>query len=835
MSNKRIKKGSQSFIIFILIVAIIIPTGITAFAYSGSISDSVLAISMPVAKKIEAEGIVLLKNNDSVLPLENRKVNVFGTGSVSPFIGGTGSGAVTALNPVDFYESLDMAGIKYNSELKNIYKNWFQPRSVPTINNTIADNALKYLFLGTVVPEMPVKKLTGTIMANAKSYSDTAIIMLSRAGIESADFSEKDLQLTSGELALVNLVTSSFEDVIVLFNTANIMEINWLENYKSIKAAALIWIPGEVGFESVAKMLTGEVNPSGKLTDTISYKISDHPSNENFGNYQYKRNGVSSGNFVEYEEGIYVGYRYFETFAPEKVQYPFGYGLSYTDFKWDTVDYSADKDTITVTVKVTNTGPAAGKDVVEVYYSAPYTPGGIEKSSIVLGGYTKTDLIEPGKSKTVTVKFNTNDMASYDYKNEQAWVLEKGTYKIKVGTDVRNFADTFEYNADKTTVIKNDSVTGTEIKNLFDSADGGLTYFSRADAESTYPASPVVFSAPDEVRDADKLPEAAKTGKAPLTGAKYESGVITLADVVQDESLWDAFLDQFTLGEMINMVANCGYKTSGVKRLGVPKTVDNDGPAAVKGKNGVLHNDSGVAYPAATVLACTWNDKLAEEFGEAVGKEAKDIGTNIWYAPAVNIHRNPRGGRNFEYYSEDALLSGKIGAAVVRGAQSQNLVVTVKHFAVNDQETNRTGLFTWANEQAMRELYLKAFELTVKEGGAEGMMAAFNRIGTQWCGADRNLTVELLRNEWGFNGFIVSDFSFNFTGTGYMSPVQAVYGRTDAILSGLWFIQAPSTIIAMRIAYYRDPIGFGQALRTCVKDLCLMKTQTNAFTGNNTN
>jgi len=829
MSKKHIKKISRAFIVFILIFAVIILAGTASFAYSGKISDSVLGISVPVAKKIEAEGIVLLKNDDAVLPLKNKKVNVFGTGSVSPFIGGTGSGAVTVTNPIDFYKALDTDGIQYNTELKSIYQNWYKPKSIPNTNYTIVNNALKYLFLGTSMPEMPVANLTDSVMENAKAYSDTAIIMLSRTGIENADFTEKDLQLTDAEKALVELVTSSFKNVIVLFNTANIMEMNWLDSYKSIKAVALIWIPGETGFDSVAKMLKGEVNPSGKLTDTISYKISDNPSNENFGEYKYTGNSLSDNYFIDYKEGIYVGYRYFETFAPEKVQYPFGYGLSYTKFKWDIAHYSADKDTVSVTVKVTNTGSMAGKDVVEVYYSPPYTPGGIEKSKIVLGGYAKTDMIKPGKSAAVTVKFNTVDMASYDYKDKQAWVLDKGTYKIKVGTDVRSFAGTFEYTVNKTRVIKNDSVTGKTIGNLFGSANGGLTYLSRADAKGTYPTPPADFSAPDAVLNADKLPAVTKTGTAPATGVNYKNGVITLSDVAKNDSLWDAFLDQFTLDEMINMVADCGYKTTGVQRLGVPATVDNDGPAEVKGANAFLYTDSGVAYPAATVLACTWNDALAEEFGEAVGTEANDIGTNIWYAPAVNIHRNPRGGRNFEYYSEDPLLSGKIGAAVVRGARSKNIVVTVKHFAVNDQETDRSGLFTWANEQSLREIYLKAFEITVKEGGASGMMAAFNRIGTQWCGADRTLTVDLLRNEWGFNGYIVSDFSFNFTGTGYMSPALAVYGRTDAILSGLWVLQAPSAVISMKAAYYRDPIGFGQALRTCVKDLCRMKMQTNAF------
>lgn len=830
MKNKHPRRFIRALSAAALSLMIALTALVPAFAYSGNISDDVLAHSMSVAKEIEAEGIVLLKNEGSVLPLNNKKINVFGTGSIAPFYGGTGSGAVTTLDPIDFYESLDIAGISCNTEIEGIYRQWYKFRAMPATNSSVINNGIQYVMMGTTVPEMPVSKLSAQAIARAKAYSGTAVIMISRAGTESADFSQEDLQLTAEEKALVELVTASFTEVIILFNTANIMETGWLDKYETIKAAALIGIPGEAGFESVGKMLKGTINPSGKLADTAAYRTGDHPSNENFGDYRYKGGGVSPAKFVDYEEGIYIGYRYFETFAPEKVQYPFGYGLSYTTFKWQTLDFAAGADSVSVTVKVTNTGSKAGKDVVQMYYSPPYTPGGIEKSEIVLGGYAKTTLIQPGRSDTVTVRFNTRDMASYDDCGEGAWVLDSGKYSIRVGTTVRDFTDTFSYTVGNKKVYKTDDVTGAPLGNLFDSARGGLTYFSRADAAGTYPVSPAGAAAPDAVRGADDLPAPLTAGAVPATGVKYESGAIQLADVARDDTLWDAFLNQLTLDEMINMVANSGYKTAGVERLGIPQTADNDGPAAVKGKGGVLYSKSGVAYPAAAVLACTWNDTLAEKFGESVGLEAEDIGTDIWYAPGANIHRNPRGGRNFEYYSEDPLLSGRICAAVVKGAQSKKLLVTVKHFAVNDQETNRTGLFTWVNEQALREIYFKPFELAVKQGGALGMMSGFNRIGTQWCGASSALLVDLLRVEWGFKGFVISDFSFNFTGTGYMNPALAVYGRNDAILSGLWFLQAPSALASMKAAYCRDPAGFGTALRECVKDLCNIKMRTKSFT-----
>lgn len=802
-----------------------------ALAYGGNISPSVIAHASAVAREIQAEGMVLLKNDDAVLPLSSNKITVFGTGSVSPFFGGSGSGAVTTLNPVDFYEGLDLAGIDYNREVRDIYTRWYKPRALPVTGSSVINNGIQFVMLGTSVPEMPVSRLSEPVMQRAAAFSDTAVIIISRTGSESADFAVEDLCLSEREEALVRHVTAAFDSVIVLFNTANVMEMGWLEEYASIKAAVWVGIPGEVGFDCVGKLLKGDINPSGKLADTVAYRITDHPSNMNFGDFSYTGGGLNSSKFVEYREGIYIGYRYFETFAPDKVQYPFGYGLSYTSFSVTADRFTADAATVAVRVTVKNTGGVAGKEVVQLYYSPPYTPGGIEKSAIVLGAYAKTDLLKPGQSQTLTLRFATDDMASYDYRTEQARVLEKGVYTIRVGRSVREHTATFSYTVDSTKVLRTDPVTGAAVHNRFDAARGTLSVFTREDAAGTYPSAPAVFSPPAGIKDADKLPAPKTEGTAPALGVRHPDGVITLRDVAEDEGLWDAFLDQLTLDEMITLTANCGYKTAGVERLGIPQTTDNDGPAAIKGKNGILYRDSGIAYPAAAVLACTWNDALAERFGESVGIEAEDIGTHIWYAPGANLHRNPRGGRNFEYYSEDPLLSGRMCAAVVRGAQSKNLIVTVKHFAVNDQETNRTGLFTWIDEQALRELYLKPFEMAVKDGGALGMMSGFNRIGMTWCGANRALLVDVLREEWGFKGFVVSDFSFNFTGTGYMSPPSAIYGHNNALLTGLWFLQAPTAIASMKLAYARDPIGFGTALRDCVKDLCYVKMRTNAFEG----
>ena len=409
-------------------------------------------------------------------------------------------------------------------------------------------------------------------------------------------------------------------------------------------------------------------------------------------------------------------------------------------------------------------------------------------------------------------------------------MLDEGEYKIHIAHDARTFEESFTYTVNQKVVYKTDNNSGNEIGNLFEHAEGDLTYLSRSDAEGTYPAPPTDYNAPDIVKNSDQRPAPTTEGTAPKTGVKYADGVITLKDVAKDESLWDAFLDQLTVDEMIKLIADCGYETEAIDRLGIPATSDNDGPSCVKGSGGLLYSDSGLAFPVATALACTWNDELAEEFGEIIGDEANQLGTHVWYAPGCNIHRSPQGGRNNEYYSEDPLISGRMSAAVTRGAQSKGIVVTVKHFAANEQETNRqsNGLYTWLSEQSLREIYLEPFEISVKEGGAKGIMSAYNRIGAEWCGGSKALITDLLRNEWGFDGFVITDASIDLTGNGYLDPVLAVYARNDGILTMLYVISAPQTILSLKFAYWRDPIGMGKAMRLCVYDICRMKMQTAA-------
>ena len=797
---------------------------LAAFALSGHVDPSVVAVSKQTAIDAEAEGIVLLKNEDRCLPLNGKKLNVFGVGSVYPFMGGAGSGAITSDDPTDFYEALEAEKIEFNTELRDLYTANIGRNKMPRTDNTVINNLLQVMLSIDSLKEMPVEKLTDDLMRRAVAFSGTALIMISRTSAEGSDLSRDTLRLSETETALIEKVNAAFDDVIVLFNTGNVMQMDWLERYEHIRAAAMVWIPGEFGFTAVAQMLSGKVNPSGRLADTAAYDPADHASSACFGSFTYED---LKKHYVEYREGIYVGYRYFETFAPEKVQFPFGYGLSYTAFSQTLVRSDVNGDDVSLTVQVTNTGDCAGKEVVQVYYSAPYTPGGIEKSAVCLGGFAKTDLLSPGESETLIVSFPKNEMASYDHKNAQGWVLEAGDYQICLSMNAAEPIETVTVQVPETLVFKQDPVTGAEIRNQFDSAYNGFPVLSRADAAGTFPAA-APREAGEAVKNADQLPAPVTDGTAPKTGVKYDK-TITLQDVAQDESLWDAFLDQLTVREMALLVSDGGYGTAGIERLGIPATMDNDGPSSVKGRNGLLYTDSGVAYPCETAIACTWNPALAEAVGAAVGLESADIGTDIWYAPAVNLHRNPRGGRNFEYFSEDPLLSGKLAAAMIRGCSSEGLVVTIKHFALNDQESHRNGVFTWADEQTMRELYLKAFEIAIKESDCAGVMSAYNRVGPDWCGGSEALLVNVLRREWGFDGFVVSDFTSNVLGNGYMSPVLGVYNGNDTILTGIRLVFLPSHLIAVQNAYRRDPVGFGAALRQRCKELCMAKMQTRAF------
>ena len=501
--------------------------------------------------------------------------------------------------------------------------------------------------------------------------------------------------------------------------------------------------------------------------------------------------------FVNYVEGIYVGYRFWETAAAEglidydaSVVYPFGYGLTYTSFTQEMGEITESDGQISFDVTVTNTGDVAGKDVVEVYYNPPYTNGGIEKASANLIAFEKTEILEPGASETVTISFNAEDMASYDYQNAQAYVLEAGDYVISINSDSHNVIASQTYNVPETITYSGENTRSTdqaEVTNQFDAAAGDVTYLSRADGFANYEeatAAPASLSMSDEhketfLNNGNYNPEDYNddADEVPTTGASNGLELADLRGVDYDDAQWDELLDQLTVSDMDQLIALGGYQTVALSSINKVQTIDCDGPASI---NNNFTGTGSVGFPSAVMIASTWNKDIATAFGESIGKMADEMGVSGWYAPAMNIHRSAFAGRNFEYYSEDSLLSGRIAAAAVQGAEEYGVYAYIKHFALNDQETNRNSMIcTWSNEQAIREIYLKPFEIAVKEGGADAVMSSFNYIGTEWAGGYAPLCNTVLRDEWGFQGFVLTDY---FGVYGYMNSDQAIRNGTDCML-----------------------------------------------------
>ena len=601
---------------------------------------------------------------------------------------------------------------------------------------------------------------------------------------------------------MLDRVTADYENVILIVNAANTMELGFVEDYSQIKS--VIWCPGtgQSGFNSLGKILNGEINPSAKTSDTFVRDLTATPTYNNFGNFTYDNmdefavDGVNP-NFVNYTDGIYVGYRFYETAAEEgflnyeeAVQYPFGYGLSYTQFKQEMGELNVNNGTISVDVTVTNTGSVAGKDVVEVYYNPPYTNGGIEKASVNLAGFAKTQMLEPGASETVTVTFTEEDMASYDDKNAKAYVLEAGDYEISLRTDSHTVVDTKTYTIDETITYGEGNARSTDetvATNQLDFANGGITYLSRADGFANYAeatAAPTNFTMSDEdkatfMNNSNYNPEDYNddADEMPTTGAKNGLELADLRGADYDDEQWEELLDQLTISDMDTMIALGGYQTAAAGSVGKAQTVDCDGPASI---NNNFTGTGSIGFPAGVMIANTWNVEIADAFGQSIGKMADEMGVSGWYAPAMNMHRSAFAGRNFEYYSEDPLLSGAIAANAVIGAEKEGVYAYIKHFALNDQETNRTNqLCTWFNEQSAREIYLKPFEMCVKTGGAKAVMTAFNFYGTTPAQACSEVLNNILRDEWGFEGFALTDYYGVY---GYQDADRMIRNGNDCML-----------------------------------------------------
>ncbi len=752
----------------------------------------VTADAKTISEEVENEGIVLLENKGNALPLNvdnatEKNVNVFGQASVRMFYGGSGSGAGEEKENIDLQQGLENAGFVVNDELTDFYQEHAPEKEEQNnLNITGGDYTLS---------EPPNSEMSEDMWANAEQFSDVAFIVLARTGGEADDLpfdtaeygGSEDrhfLELTEQEEELIDTVTSrDFEKVIVVLNSSNAMELGFLEE-KEIDAAIWIGFPGSTGNNSVGNVLAGNVNPSGRLVDTYAYDVTSSPAYYNAGDFKYSNTEHKAVDkifgeydnfhtFVNYEEGIYVGYRYYETrFVDNEtgevdeeayqqvVQYPFGYGLSYTSFDQEITDYQTTDDRITVEVTVTNTGDAAGKEVVQLYYTPPYYEGGMEKSHVVLGAFDKTELLEPGASETVKLEIPVEEMASYDDQHEKAYVLDHGTYEIKLMENAHVVIDSRTYEVNDTIVYNEENKRASDhmtATNVFDEARGDLTYVSRADWEGALPTERTEDKeASPELLQALEDPEVVNNPDDPdIVFADHGLELEDVAGLDYDDPKWNDLLEQLSVEEMAQLIGFGGYATQPLESINKPATTDVDGPAGI---NHLVNGLKGTQYPNAVVLSSTWNVDLVQQMGEALGNEALAYGISGWYAPGMNIHRTPFSGRNFEYYSEDGLLSGKMGSAVVQGALSKGVYPYIKHFAMNDQDTNRYGIATWSNEQAIRELYLKPFELSVKEGGATAVMSAYNRIGTTWAGVHEGLLTTVLREEWGFNGMVVTDF-----------------------------------------------------------------------------
>lgn len=835
----------QAWLAFLLTVVIVISNILLVPMYSmvnmamggGTISDEAIEEAKALCTEIAEEGIVMLKNDAQALPLaEGSKVNVFGWSSTNPIYGGTGSGALSDAYPtVDFLTGLTDAGIEYNQDLVDFYKGWRDAR--PIVGMIGQD---------WTIPE-PMVSDYENLITDAKNYSDTAILFIARSGGEGADLptsydgpdtfstegpfgalgvrfsDQKDdldasksyLELSNREKTLLDKVTSTFDKVILVVNSANAMELGFVKDYSQIKSVLYCPGTGQTGFDGLGEIIAGKINPSGKTADIFLADLMNTPTSNNFGDFDYTNmnefgvdnmfaeGGKAFPTFVNYVEGIYVGYKYYETAAAEaaagnfefdydaNVVYPFGYGLSYTTFTQEMSEINNDGTNISFDVTVTNTGNVAGKDVVEVYFNPPYTNGGIEKAAANLVAFEKTETLEPGASATVSISFPVEDMASYDTYGHGCYVLESGDYEISINADSHNKIAAKTVNIGSEVVYDQNNKRSTDqvaATNQFGFAEGGVTYLSRADGFKNYAeatAAPKSFELAEEYKkdyvnntnynEADYNNEA---DAMPATGAKNGIKLEQLRGLEYDDPMWESLLDEMSVAEMNTLIELGGYETSAVESIGKVMTYDCDGPASIN--NNFTHQGS-IGFPAAVMIACTWNKDIAHRFGASIGRMANDMDVSGWYAPATNTHRSAFAGRNFEYYSEDGVLAGWMCANAVQGAREWGVYSYVKHFATNDQETNRTGLLcTWLNEQSLREIYLKSFEIAFKNGNPGATMVAFNNIGIEPAEACSALLNTVLRGEWGFRGFAETDY---FGGYGYQDADRMIRNGCDLMLA----------------------------------------------------
>ena len=800
------------------------------------------ANAQEVNLKLAEEGFVLLKNENAALPMnKGARISVFSKNSVNLSYGGSGSGGFDTSNNKDLYESLNDAGFITNPTLKRFYES-SQSGPVRTANSSDLDNGDNQKI---ATAETPQSKYTDVVRNSYADYSDAALVVVTRIGGEGFDLPRYQgdsegavsadshyLELDQNEIDLLTAVTDgTFKRVVVVFNTPSSFEATFLKDsaYAAFadKIDAAVWIgfTGSNGITALGEILNGDVNPSGRLVDTWAADFTKNPSFVNFGTgcLPDTTDKYDGGMYysVDYEEGIYVGYRYYETrgetdgedWYNANVVYPFGYGLSYTTFDWTVGDASASEielgTTITVPVTVKNTGSVAGKEVVQLYASAPYTLGGIEKAHKVLVGFAKTKLLQPGESETVTVSFDPYSAASYDYRDANSngfsgYELEAGEYTLYVSRNAHESEKAIALNLAADVQIGTDPTTDSEVVNRYTDSENFLdsdwqldTMLSRADWEGTWPTPQTAQQHAGTDRLYEEIRSEEHNNPTDFDSEEYpwfgEEPTLTLRNLLPsaeaegyepvvsyDDERWEELMMGCDEEEMIALINNGAYHTLAMESVGLPATIHGDGPSGFTCFMSKEQVNGTCQYVSEPVMASTWNINLMTELGEAIGEEGT-IGDKATgqpyssiYAPGVNIHRSPFGGRCSEYFSEDPFISGMMGAAEVQGIQSRGVLPTVKHFVANEQETHRSigGDLSWLSEQALREIYLKPFEYTVKLGETRGIMTSFNRIGTRWTGGDYRLLTEILRNEWGFNGLVICDFN---TIPQYMIPRMMFY------------------------------------------------------------
>ncbi len=687
-----------------------------------------------LCRQVGAEGIVLLKNKDNVLPLDSEKiVSVFGRVQNDYFCVGYGSGGdVKAPYKIGLMEGIKNNGkIKYNEALAAAYEAW---RKVYPVDDGFWGN------WPMCYDEMPIEASTAK---TAAEMSDIALVVIGRsAGEDRENKLEKgSYYLTDTEKTMLDNVTEAFDKVILLLNCGGIMDMAEIDAYgDKISAIAYVWQTGMESGNSIADVLCGDSFPSGKLTDTIAKSYEDYPGSADFGDRK----------FNNYVEDIYVGYRGFETFAKDRVLYPFGFGLGYTDFSLENINCICENDELSVSADVKNTGGYSGKEVLQLYYEAPC--GRMGKASRVLGDFAKTDKLLPDESQTLTLRLRADDMASYDDEETYSYILEKGTYKIYLGTDVRSAQLVCTFEQDKNRVVKRLSQT---------SAVNPQNSFKRLkviDGKCIYEDVPTVkYNLRDIILE--NIPkDIPQTNNRGIKLSDVKNGKAPMAEFVaqlSNKELEAISRGDYVMNSPLGAAGNAGTfggVLESMREKGIPAVTTTDGPS------GIRINEGASLLPVATALACSWNTELVENLYEQVGLEMKRVGSHILLAPGMNIHRTPLCGRNFEYFSEDPLVTGKMGAAIVKGLQKTGVSACPKHFACNNQETNRTHNDSRVSERALREIYLKGFEICVKEAAPQNIMTSYNKINGVWGHYNYELCERILRGEWGYKGNVMTDW-----------------------------------------------------------------------------